>query len=251
VPPRPGFEPVHLGSILHELLEQAYRFAEVPEQPGSVITTLHDLAGPILNQAPTKYGFRPGPLWEIEQAYLLEMLEASIHALAESGPEWQPAAFEARFGLDDQPPLELPTAAGIVRLRGLIDRVDTRPGGGVRVIDYKSGGSHLSSRDLLNGVRLQLPLYAAAARALGLGEPVEGFYWNLRKAEPGALRLSRFTAEGYPPGFPGALELVVAHLQANLQGIRQADFTPQPPAGGCPSYCPAVAWCWRYEPSSW
>lgn len=251
LPPRPGFEPVHLGSILHELLEEAYRTAQDPAQVDSVVAQLHRLAPAVFARAPEKYGFRPGPLWEIEQTQLLALLEENILALADSDADWQPAYFEARFGLDDQPPLELETEAGTIRLRGLIDRVDTRPGGSLRVIDYKTGGSHLAARDLLDGVRLQLPLYAAAARALGLGEPVDGFYWHLGRAEAGRLKLSSFSAEGYPDGVDGALQVASDHIQASLEGIRQAEFTPQPPPGGCPGYCPAAAWCWHYQPSAW
>ena len=126
------------------------------------------------------------------------------------------------------------------RLRGLIDRVDRSPGGRVRVIDYKTAGPAPFSRKAVSeGKKLQLPLYALAARdALGLGEPVEGFYWHIRQAE----------ASGFSLGdYPEALEIVVDKSWEAIDGARGGNFVPHPPPGGCPSYCPAAAFCWHFQ----
>src|SRR3972149_3155782 len=72
------------------------------------------------------------------------------------------------------PPLELELDGRVVRVRGIVDRLDRRPDGGLRVIDYKTGRSRLNVAELNQGRRIQLPLYALAAQeALGLG-PVAG-----------------------------------------------------------------------------
>ncbi len=49
-----------------------------------------------------------------------------------------------------------------------------------------------TKRSVVEGKKLQLPLYALAVRdALGLGEPAEGFYWHVRQAEPSPFTLAR------------------------------------------------------------
>ena len=77
--------------------------------------------------------------------------------------------------------------------------------------------------------------------------PVEGFYWALLKGEAGSLKLSSFK-NGEESGPQAAISLALAHIGRTVQGVRQAAFPPLPPKGGCPSYCPAQTWCWRYEP---
>ena len=73
-----------------------------------------------------------------------------------------------------------------IRLRGSIDRVDATDGGGLVVIDYKTGSdNNRSYKDLSpenpssEGRRLQLVLYAEAIRAIEgrSGDPVRADYW--------------------------------------------------------------------------
>jgi hypothetical protein len=94
---------------------------------------------------------------------------------------------------------------------------------------------------------LQLPLYALAVeQALGLGTVAEGLYWKLFAHEPGSLRLARFLCD-LGDGPEAACELAVRHVERLVSGIRNGQFAPQPPDGGCPSYCPASSWCWSYR----
>ena len=189
-------------------------------------------------------------MWDVQQDELLVKLTDTIQKLADFDAEsqWRPLAFEARFGLAGHPYLVISTPSGEVRLHGVIDRIDINPQGELRVIDYKSGGSHLSAQDLIEGRRLQLPIYAlAASQALGLGEAAEGFYWKLFQGEPSSLKLSRFQCEA-GSGAQAALTVAVAHVEAIVNGIRQGTFDPEPPKGGCPSYCSAASWCWQFLP---
>jgi RecB family exonuclease len=135
-----------------------------------------------------------------------------------------------------------------IRLRGVIDRVDHKETGEIRVIDYKSGSRHLDPKDLESGVRLQLPIYALAAQdALQLGNVIEGLYWMIQSAKSGALKLSRFETDN-GQGVDEAVRVVIEHLKAILTGIRAAEFPPKPSKGECSPYCPAVQWCWHYQP---
>ncbi|OGR92311.1 MAG: hypothetical protein A2V88_11620 [Elusimicrobia bacterium RBG_16_66_12] len=254
-PPQPGMDVQQRGSLLHAILERAYGEAENPADPTSVLDMLHVVTVQAFADAPRAYAFRPSPLWEMEQAFLLERLEETVTALAEVEPGWTPVAFERSFGREGQPALELQVNGELVLLRGVIDRVDTNSAGQLRLIDYKTGASALAPRDLIEGRRLQLPLYALAAqRALGLGEAADGFYWAILKAEPGSLRLARFHQDEdgeQLTGVDGAVQVVQSHVARILQGIRAGQFPPIPPQGGCPTYCPAAGWCWRYAPSAW
>ena len=130
----------------------------------------------------------------------------------------------------------------------MIDRLDRNEKNEIRVVDYKTGSSHLDAKDLKNGARLQLPLYALAARdTLKLGNVTEGFYWKILAAGAGGLKLSGFKTEK-GQGVDEAINIMEEHLTRILRGIRAAEFPPIPPKGGCPTYCPAAQWCWRYEP---
>ncbi|MBM4425640.1 MAG: hypothetical protein FJ031_00230 [Chloroflexi bacterium] len=226
-----GFDVRALGSMYHKILEMVYSGAE-----------LKDAAGKVFENAPEKYGFRPTALWTQQQAELTRVLEKTIAALDEASQGFTPHTMEARFGMG-QPSLVLKTSIGEIRLHGYIDRLDAAPDGTLRVIDYKSGSAAISATHLKEGRRLQLPIYAMAARdALGLGEVSGGFYWHIGSAAPSSLKLEKFDG-----GVNGAFETAVAHVVNHVKGIRAGHFEPKPPEEGCPSYCPATSFCWRYK----
>ncbi|MFV2043724.1 MAG: PD-(D/E)XK nuclease family protein [Anaerolineales bacterium] len=253
-PPEPGLDARQLGLILHEILEMAYGGADDPTDVESVLEAVERVLDPILDRAPETYGFRPTPLWAIERRQYAEALRDSVRALAEVGQGWTPMSFELRFGIDDCPPLELDLGGRTVRVRGIIDRLDRRADGGLRVIDYKTGSGRLNVRELDEGRRIQLPLYALAAQtALGLGQVVEGFYWAILAAKPSTLRLSNYRLPDEVPGTGPAAAYATArrHVDRITAGARAGQFEPVPPPGGCPKYCPAAAWCWRYQPAGW
>jgi hypothetical protein len=215
-----------------------------------VLAHLTEVARCIFDTAPHDYEFRPSLLWDVQKSELLLVLETTVQKIADLDTEnsWRPLAFEAKFGMQGQPVLRISTPSGEVQLHGVIDRIDINPQGELRVIDYKSGGSHLTSQDLIEGCRLQLPIYAlAASQALGLGEPVEGFYWKLFQGEASSLKLSRFQCEA-GKGPQAAFAVATGHVESIVASIRQGLFAPQPPKGGCPSYCPAASWCWQFIP---
>jgi ATP-dependent helicase/nuclease subunit B len=246
--PEPGMEVTQLGSLLHEILELVYQQAADPGDLDSVLTVLPEVAAQSFESAPEKYGFSPSAAWDFEQANFLSILSETIIALHKASQGWTPSAYEAKFGIQGQPVLEIDLGEETLRLRGVIDRLDKNERGEIRVMDYKTGGSHLSGDDLLRGTRLQLPIYALAARdALGLGDVSEGFYWEIKGAKAGSLKLSRFKTR-QSEGVDEAIRVAVEHLRRIVYGIRSGTFPPVPPKGGCPSYCPAAQWCWRYQP---
>jgi len=245
--PELGLDAAQIGTILHAILEKVYQRADATTDLGSLLAGLEDSAASVFADAPRKQGFRPSPLWVVEQAQFIEMLRKTIEALHAESQGWTAICFEAKFGIHDAPALELDVGGEAVRLRGVIDRVDQYNNGWIRVIDYKTGGSHLTNGDLISGRRLQLPIYALAAQeALGLGRVAEGFYWKIRDAEASSFKLSKFKTDELK-GPEGAYAVALDHIKQNLNGIRAGQFPPIPPKGGCPKYCPAVQWCWRYQ----
>lgn len=249
--PAVGTQSFQMGSILHQILEDVYRAAENPAEVSSVLNHLPEIAKRIFAAAPEIYQFEPTAYWQTQQQEWLLILEQTINGLASD--EWVPVAFEQKFGLDDQPPLDIPLDfpgeyGRVVRLHGVIDRVDQNSQGEIRVIDYKTGMGHLDKKDLLEGTRLQLPLYALAARqALGFGEVTDGFYWSLNGKKESSLKLRNFQENDFE-GPSGAIQIVIQHIEQILLGILAGDFRPQVPIGGCPSYCAARLWCWRFQP---
>ena len=144
-----------------------------------------------------------------------------------------PHDVEMAFGLPDrsgehQPPAEVTLADGrTIRLRGFIDRLDVRTGDGVPVVhDYKTGGNKgQTQRDfdadpVLGGTKLQLGVYAEAARQRFGTDEAQAYYWFTSAR-------GRFARVGYPwttdrsERFVGAVETIV-------DGIERGDFPPNP-----------------------
>ena len=237
--PEEGFDVRMLGSMLHKILEDVYGVASDLK---TCLALLPEKAQAVFERAPQEYGFRPTALWTVQQRELERRLRETLVALDEVSQGFTPFRMEARFGMGE-PSLVLRTEAGEVRLHGYIDRLDAAPDGSLRVIDYKSGGATISTAHLKEGRRLQLPIYALAARdAMGLGEVSSGFYWHIQSAKASSLKLEKF--EG---GVDAAFATAVAHVGKHVNSIRAGHFEPKPPAEGCPSYCPAVGFCWRYK----
>jgi len=243
-PPQAGFDVLILGSIYHLVLERLY--TQVPDgDPDRLRAALPAVARQVYDAAPNDYGFRPTPLWERQQEELTDVLRRTLDALIKVAGDYKPAVPELAFGLQDRPPLVLHGEQSL-QLRGYIDRVDRASDGRIRIIDYKAGSTPISARDLAEGQRLQLPLYALAAQeALG-ADVASGFYWHIGSARPSSLKLEK--CEG---GVAGAIETAVAHTMEIVASVRAGQFAPTPPHGGCPPFCPAATFCERHKPRVW
>jgi RecB family exonuclease len=178
----------------------------------------------------------------VTRTEIVDNVRLSLRGLAAIRSEYAPALFEARFGLEGEPPLIVADGEDRFALRGLIDRIDRTKDGRLRIIDYKTGGpSGYSNTDIARGKKLQLPLYALAAQdALHLGEVADGFYWHVLRSEASSFSVARF-----PGGPRNVLDTAVAHAWSAIRGARAGHFEPEIPAGGCPGWCPAISFCWR------
>jgi hypothetical protein len=254
--PAEGLEARQLGNIYHRILERVYQAVSDPTDLALLQEALPEVAGPILDSAPRREQFRPTRWWERTRGEIVAYIRRSLEALDQERGDFRPTAYEATFGIHGRPgpALEVRDGADSFRLHGLIDRVDCTPDGQVRIIDYKTAGpSSYSNQAAVEGKKLQLALYARAAQeALQLGEVIDGFYWHVRHAERSPLTLGRFKAtELGLHGPAGAMQCAVAYAWEAVRAARGGAFSPEPPAEGCPGYCPAAAFCWRYTGKAW
>ncbi|MGE5596724.1 MAG: PD-(D/E)XK nuclease family protein, partial [Hyphomicrobiales bacterium] len=171
-------------------------------------------------------------LWDVERRRLardLELfLESELDARAESGYAF--AAAELAFGTsgaDAYPPVLVELDDGrSVAFRGRVDRVDAAPGPRLAVYDYKSGSAagyrKLAQTTVDEGLHLQLPIYALAARvALGSPEaPVEAHYWFVDERED----FKRY-GYAYTPEHDARFRDAIGHL---LDGIGGGVFPANP-----------------------
>ncbi len=248
--PQEGLDVAQLGTLYHEIFEVAYTQG-IPDSDDSDYYGLIEpfvtrIAEPILAEAPEKQGFRETAWWSQTKAEVINNVTKSIVALAKD--DWTFYRAEAAFGMQGNRPLVLHRDTDTLKLRGLIDRVDQNSAGKLRIVDYKLGGkSKFNKQALQKGDKLQLPLYALAVQlALGLGDVSDGFYFHFRQAEKSTLQLAKF--DGGPEQ---AAQTAVEYAWQAVDQARAGNFEPTPPSGGCPSYCPAAQWCWRYRPSGW
>jgi len=125
-------------------------------------------------------------LWARSRALIL----TSLDRMVEDDNQWRQArdarvlCSELRFGFGGEPAVDIEIDGASVRFRGSADKVDQRRDGTILVTDIKTGRvkqfAELSEQNpVCNGEKLQLPVYAHAARArYGTGStPVEAMYW--------------------------------------------------------------------------
>jgi ATP-dependent helicase/DNAse subunit B len=256
--PVEGLDARQLGNIYHRIMERLYRAVADPADLDALLEALPEIAALILDEAPQREGFRATAWWAQTRDEIVEHVRLSVCALHALSGDYVPHSYERAFGISGAPgdALVVRAAEGddAFRLRGYIDRVDVDPGERVRIIDYKTGGpAGFSARAFEEGKKLQLPLYALAAQeALGLGEIADGFYWHVRHAAwhlEHARSRSWFTLARAGPA--EAVARARDYAWRTIRRVRRGEFTPIPPDDGCPDYCPAAAFCWRYAPQGW
>ncbi len=242
VEPTEGLDVRQKGNLYHRIFKAVYEAVppNARNDAAELVAALNRVAPPILDDAPAREGFRATRWWQQTRLEMIEHVRASLEALCVCAEDYVPLEFEVRFA---NAPIR--DGSETVRLRGAIDRVDRARDGKIRILDYKTGGpSSFTAADIVSGKKLQIPLYALAARdALNLGRIADGFYWHVEHAEP-----SKFSLQGFKGGADVALRIVIEKTLDAVHGARAAQFVPAPPDGGCPAYCPAAAFCWHYTP---
>jgi RecB family exonuclease len=169
------------GSIFHRVLE---RYIRDGAEPGDMRDLFASACEPYL----TTGRVGRAVFWEHTQAEMArDLAEFADHDSEHRAAGETSLATELAFGLPGSglEPIEVALPDGrTVRFRGSIDRVDVRPDDSLIVLDYKTGRQgdyRVIQRDdpVQKGRRLQLPIYAHAARTWvgDSGRPVEAWYW--------------------------------------------------------------------------
>jgi ATP-dependent helicase/nuclease subunit B len=229
------------GALVHEVLERFV--ADVIARPPARMPAPDDdwgaddraLLRRITEQVCDDYqarGLTGRPVfWRRDRAQLLALADRFL----DDDTAWRrrdrtrPIAAEFGFGLDPaHGPVELALHDGrVLRFRGSADRIDAADDGRLVVLDYKTGKPD-DYRPLspdnpdLGGTRLQLVVYAPAARAAARrpGAPVRAQYWFV--SDRGG-----FARHGYDVD-DGVLDRVVTTLGTIVDGIERGVFPPHP-----------------------
>lgn len=187
--------PPERGVVVHGILEQLVTGEQRGDgraaEPVEVTEArMLDLAAAAFADLERRGGAGHPALWPIDRARILGDLRQFVRddAAYRAAAGARPVAVEDRFGFGDDPGVELSLGVGrTVRFRGRMDRVDAGPGGALAVIDYKTGRPTAPDPDdpLAGGTRLQLPVYALAAKQrYNPSGPVTAGYWFVG-AQPG------------------------------------------------------------------
>ncbi len=248
--PQAGLDALVRGSLLHELLEHLFRrgvaqgLTLTAAQEEAWLACLADCAPEVLARAPQAYGFLSGPLWRHEREELVRLVGTLVaHECQENGDScrYRPYRQELAFGQPggDLPALEIEGPDGTrLQLRGLIDRVDIDAGGGLRIIDYKSGSTRFGLADIRAGRALQTALYALAAeRLLPDAHVVESCFLHLpTRKTSGEVQPSAGVDEDE------VIQAAVAAVTSFAAGARAGWFPLAGDQKGC-AYCAAAALC--------
>ena len=235
-----GITPRDRGSLVHEVLEGFFAGSldRDPDQAWTVadLVRLHGIVDEV-GESYRARGMTGRDLgWDLESTAIRRWLGAVLDRDADerTARQARPTAVELHFGEEDEhPPAEVALPDGRrLRFKGAIDRVDREADGSLLVIDYKTGsGTAYKAVDddrLDRGKRLQLPIYAdAARRALapegGPAPEVEAYYWFVEEGGRKAWR-------GGPvdEAVQARFEEVIATV---VDGIEGGDFPANPGEG--------------------
>jgi ATP-dependent helicase/nuclease subunit B len=229
--------PLEVGSLVHETLDRFFATQAAagtvpaaatrwsPEQRTALTATASEVADEFTVRGVTGHRL----LWQQERirilADLLTLLDDDEQVRANTGRRQERS--ELTFGMRGHAPADVKLLDGrTVRFRGSADRVDTA-GDTVVVVDYKTGSARRfktlsESNPTANGSKLQLPVYALAARA-ALGRPdapVAAEYWFLRGSDRGRIQVP--LTEGVFASFAEAVRVII-------DGITSGLFPHRPP----------------------
>nr|WP_240948330.1 PD-(D/E)XK nuclease family protein [Planosporangium mesophilum] len=191
--------PLEVGNLMHAALDRFFTSQEAREaQEASVGTRwsagqraeLARIATEVGDELTARGATGHPLLWRQELARILVHLDGFLDddEALRAGTGRRQVRSELAFGMRgvDAVPVALPDGR-VVHFKGSADRVDL-VGDSIVIVDYKTGSARgfqgiCEADPTLKGSKLQLPVYAYAARA-ALGVPdatVSAEYWFLRK----------------------------------------------------------------------
>ncbi len=249
--PGTGMDAAQIGSLNHKVMELTFPPGTVYSSKEKALENANANIDKVFETAPREFGFIESELWEYEKEKyrekLLESIEKMFDAKKSKMPvnsRWTSVGAEMKFGYPDEgngstDPLTVETDAGPIRIRGIIDRVDQRDDGLLRVVDYKTGASGFGKEEIKAGSHIQAGVYAAAVvHALHMGTKCEGMYWSINNKSVKEYLIYDTEEDETIPN--------IEFLNRFTEGIRDAAFPAMPAGGTCPDYCPAAGWCRKF-----
>ena len=179
---------MQFGTLVHDVLEH-WGAAELASGKTScdLDKIEHDLHAALDTHVLKRFGESPLPMVRLQAEMARRRLSIFASKQAARALEgWQIHAVEMSFGNarhNDHPAVMYPDKSGLLLL-GTIDRIDHHEAFGYQALDYKTGktakgakASHWTSRR--GWIDLQLPLYRALLRSIGIDVPASGLGYIL------------------------------------------------------------------------
>ncbi|WP_170298465.1 PD-(D/E)XK nuclease family protein [Agromyces allii] len=225
--------PWDLGSIIHTVLDRLTE--ESPSLPdfGEPWTAahrarMHEIAEAVMADFERR-GLTGHPrLWAPERVQVHRDLDLALDLddAAHAARDSRILESELPFGMHGKAAVRVEVEGGVVAMRGSADRVDVTRDGTLLVTDFKTGSargfSDIPKDPVVAGTKLQLPLYAHAARDAFGNERVEAGYWFIGRKNRGD-RIDVVLDEQLERTYVAALATLVA-------GIRDGYFIAKPPS---------------------
>jgi ATP-dependent helicase/DNAse subunit B len=246
--PEEGLERAGRGLLYHKILAHAGRAWNEKKTPlhkdhaADALAALEAAAARVLAEVSAQPDFVQGAFWEWEQQDVRRRLERAIRRALSEDDDWSAfrvAAVEKGFGMKHgAAPLLLETEAGQVQVRGRIDRLDQHAEtNSLAVIDYKSGSTARSMKDLTQGRDVQLAIYMLAAAHVmgGTGQHVERAAFFLLGKGAFSPPLSGSKRDEAIKAMRERVAEVVRGAQAGTFAVRPRDK--------CPTFCAFAGIC--------
>ncbi|MBX3066686.1 MAG: PD-(D/E)XK nuclease family protein [Anaerolineae bacterium] len=245
--PEEGMNAAQHGSLIHELLELTYR--RIAEENIAIaignrdraLIHLNAVLDELLPDAPFRHGFRETRLWEQEKAQIRRDLVALVSDdFSEDSPLRKlldgvmryNVAQEVGFGSEDQPEMVIEGEAGSLRVRGIIDRVDSVDGKLI-VVDYKTGSKDIPIGEMIEGRNVQMLIYLQAVQQRFPDQRVAGgAFWHVHYGKLSGKTLLDTHDE--------SIQLAAENLHTRILYGRQGVFVTvpsKPDNHRCARYC--------------
>ena len=227
------------GTVIHAILEDAVQDLAAsnrplnPETVEEAVSRLRTNARTIWDAAPGQYAFGRAALWRYEGPRAITQMERLLRREAAANallPLTRVVGGEAAFleVLPGDPPL---------RVQARIDRLDEGDGV-IQIVDYKSG-RFMRRKSAEDGDRLQLQIYAHAARQAHQAERVVARYafLGLKPNE------TEWTLDSDRPGDTAILDFALEVARGAQADIGAGHFEVAPRVATCPTYCAFINAC--------
>jgi RecB family exonuclease len=188
--------PMDIGKLIHACMDELVRLFEgnLPSAGAPWSQEQRDRLAEIAENKAADFqarGLTGHPrLWEHERV----RIAGDLRSMLDEDDRWRASigasvlASELPFGMEGEPPVEVQLANGRVRMRGSADKVDIDADGRLLVTDLKTGSREkfkkiTQGNPVVGGTKLQLPVYAYAARARygNADTRVSTSYWFVHK----------------------------------------------------------------------